>query len=326
MYFVGSEEKIICKFGHKDKENTPVIGFRVLMMWMKSGFNLTIASMLIIKWFQMGFWKKNVNAELANWKYNMNKPMSSICWWLPLGNLRYTVKSQNTEPVGIVFGKKDAAKFEPTYRYSSQIFNWKPNKVKYPWKIYKQIPVRFLIWEWKTLRQRYLLVGIVDSIGFEDRNYINVNAHELAHQWFGNLITAERKTSLVTRRFCNLLCVVGGTWYLWWWLLYSKLYQSAQQIKYALKDRFDSRLEHQSQFVEFYQKGLGRFCVAWCNRGFSLKKAVRSYLKSMPSKRDDRKLLRWSKKSLRLWLGQIPQRGLSHQSLTIIQLMFYWIK
>ncbi len=32
---------------------------------------------------------------------------------------------------------------------------------------------------------------VVDSIGFNDRNYINVNAHELAHQWFGNLITAE---------------------------------------------------------------------------------------------------------------------------------------
>jgi hypothetical protein len=32
MYFVGSEEKIICKFGRKDKENTPVVGFRVLMM------------------------------------------------------------------------------------------------------------------------------------------------------------------------------------------------------------------------------------------------------------------------------------------------------
>jgi aminopeptidase N len=25
---------------------------------------------------------------------------------------------------------------------------------------------------------------VVDSTGFEDRNY-NVNAHELAHQWFG---------------------------------------------------------------------------------------------------------------------------------------------
>jgi hypothetical protein len=43
----------------------------------------------------------------------------------------------------------------------------------------------------------------------------------------------------------------------------------------------------------------------------------------MLSKRDDRKL-RWSKKSLRLWLGQIPQSGLSHQSLTIIAVV--WIK
>jgi aminopeptidase N len=31
---------------------------------------------------------------------------------------------------------------------------------------------------------------VVDSTGFEDRNYTNVNAHELAHQWFGDLVTA----------------------------------------------------------------------------------------------------------------------------------------
>jgi aminopeptidase N len=30
---------------------------------------------------------------------------------------------------------------------------------------------------------------VVDSTGFEDRNYTNVNAHELAHQWFGDLVT-----------------------------------------------------------------------------------------------------------------------------------------
>jgi aminopeptidase N len=32
---------------------------------------------------------------------------------------------------------------------------------------------------------------VVDSTGFEDRNYTNVNAHELAHQWFGDLVTAQ---------------------------------------------------------------------------------------------------------------------------------------
>jgi aminopeptidase N len=39
--------------------------------------------------------------------------------------------------------------------------------------------------EWKTLATLFASRYIVDSIGFEDRNYIN--AHELAHQWFGNL-------------------------------------------------------------------------------------------------------------------------------------------
>jgi aminopeptidase N len=35
---------------------------------------------------------------------------------------------------------------------------------------------------------------VVDSTGFEDRNYTNVNAHELAHQWFGDLVTARENT------------------------------------------------------------------------------------------------------------------------------------
>ena len=34
----------------------------------------------------------------------------------------------------------------------------------------------------------------VDSFSFNDRNYVGVNAHELAHQWFGNLVTATQST------------------------------------------------------------------------------------------------------------------------------------
>jgi aminopeptidase N len=42
--------------------------------------NLTIAFDANYQVVSNGVLKeKNVNAELANWKYNMNKPMSSIC-------------------------------------------------------------------------------------------------------------------------------------------------------------------------------------------------------------------------------------------------------
>jgi aminopeptidase N len=55
-----------------------------------------------------------------------------------------------------------------------------------PLKVYKQIPFVTLVcrngkYFGNCISSRY----VVDSTGFEDRNYTNVNAHELAHQWFG---------------------------------------------------------------------------------------------------------------------------------------------
>jgi hypothetical protein len=39
--------------------------------------------------------------------------------------------------------------------------------------------------EWKTHRQRCSIRYVVDSTGFEDRSYTNVNAHELAISGLG---------------------------------------------------------------------------------------------------------------------------------------------
>jgi aminopeptidase N len=52
-------------------------------------------------------------------------------------------------------------------------------------KVYKQIPVRdFLYAGMENVCNLIFSRYVVDTTGFEDRNYTNVNAHELAHQWF----------------------------------------------------------------------------------------------------------------------------------------------
>jgi aminopeptidase N len=62
--------------------------------------------------------------------------MSSYLLMVAIG--KFEIHSQESKygtPLELYLEKKDAAKFEPTYRYSSQIFNFgSRNRVKYPWK------------------------------------------------------------------------------------------------------------------------------------------------------------------------------------------------
>jgi hypothetical protein len=49
----------------------------------------------------------------------------------------------------------------------------------------------FVCWYGEYIATIFSRRYVVDSIGFQDRAYTNVDAHELAHQWFGDLITAK---------------------------------------------------------------------------------------------------------------------------------------
>ena len=63
--------------------------------------------------------------------------------------------------------------------------------VPYPWESYSQIPVQDYIYGAmeNTTATVFGDFYFVDSRSFLDRNYLKVNVHELAHQWFGDFIT-----------------------------------------------------------------------------------------------------------------------------------------
>ena len=85
-------------------------------------------------------------------------------------------------------------KLDPTYRFSQEMFDFFEQEigVNYPWPKYSQIPVQEFMYGAmeNTTATVFGDFFYTDSRGYLDRKYVGVNAHELAHQWFGDMVTA----------------------------------------------------------------------------------------------------------------------------------------
>jgi len=193
--------------------------------------------------------------------------------------------SKSGIPIQLFIQPKDTAKFEPTYRYSKEIFDFleKEIGVKYPWKIYKQIPVEDFLYAGMENTSCTLFAQdyVVDEIGFTDRNYVNVNAHELAHQWFGDLVTAKSgKHHWLQEGFATYYALLAERQVFGDDYFYHQLYRSSLQLRNASKIDTIPVMNEKASSLSFYQKGA--WALHYIRETIGVKnfqKALKNYVK-----------------------------------------------
>ncbi len=204
----------------------------------------------------------SVSEGKKQWVYSMQNPMSSYLAAIVAGKFsKYSETSSSGIPLEYYLPKDEKDKMEPTFRYTKQMFDFleKEIGVPYPWQVNKQVAVRDFLHAGmeNTTLTVFSKAFIVDSIGFNDRNYVNVNAHELAHHWFGNLITAESSEHHWLQEgfatYYALLAereIFGDDYYYW------KLYQSAEQLtELSNEGKGEPLIKRGASSLTYYQKG-----------------------------------------------------------------------
>lgn len=229
-------------------------------------------------------WSRGVNDITRN--YQMQKPMSSYLVMLAFGKFgMQEAKSKSGTTLEFYIDKNDYSKFEPTYRYSKQIFDYLEQEIgiKYPWKIYRQVPVRDFLYAGmeNTTSTIFAQDFVVDSIGFNDKNYINVNAHELAHQWFGDLVTAQSgKHHWLQEGFATYYALLAEKEIFGDDYFYNELYDYALQLRNATKTDSIAVVHEKASSLSFYKKGAWALHTLREDIGAkNFQKAVKRYLK-----------------------------------------------
>lgn len=234
-----------------------------------------------------GFLKDRLNFNGREiWKYQMQKPMSSYLLALVIGDFRNKViASKSGIPLQFFIQPKDTAKFEATYRHSKKIFDFLEQEIgfKYPWQVYKQIPVEDFLYAGmeNTSCTIFAQDFVVDDIGFNDRNYVNVNAHELAHQWFGDVVTATSgKHHWLQEGFATYYALLAEREVFGDDYFYHQLYRTSLQLRNAAKIDTIPVMNEKASSLSFYQKGAWALHTIREAIGPKLfQKAVKSYLK-----------------------------------------------
>ncbi|MDE0598098.1 MAG: M1 family metallopeptidase [Dokdonia donghaensis] len=195
-------------------------------------------------------------------EFDMEKPIASYLVALVVGN--YDVKTATAAsgvPLEYCYYPEDSLQVEATYRYSKEVFDFLERKigVPFPFKVYKQVPVKDFLYAGMENASCTIFSDdfMVDAIGFTDRNYVNVNAHELAHQWFGDLVTETKSEHhWLQEGFATYYALLAEREIFGDDYFYFKLFETAEQLR-ALSDQGKGQklVASGGSSLTYYQKG-----------------------------------------------------------------------
>jgi aminopeptidase N len=222
------------------------------------------------------------NKETKTWDYKMQKPMSTYLVALAVGD--YKVKTDTSAtgvPLEFYYYKGQESRVAATYQHSKEIFDFLEGEigVAYPWQNYKQVPVKDFLYAGMENTGMTIFNDefFTDELGVNDRSYVNVNAHELAHQWFGDLVTeTESKHHWLQEGFASYYALLAEK------NLYGNSYFQIQLYEYAesLNEQSASGnstalLDAKANSLTFYQHG------AWALHALEDKIGVLSFRESV---------------------------------------------
>ena len=229
---------------------------------------------------------QNSDNQYRNWYYDMQQPMSSYLVAVAMG--KYDKKIEYSEsgiPLEMYYYPQDSLRFEPTYRYTKVMFDFLEREidVPFPWQNYKQIPVHDFLYAGmeNTGTTIFADTFVIDSTSFIDNNYVNINAHELAHQWFGDLVTeVSGEHHWLHEGFATYYALMAerylfGNNYFYW-----KLFESARELNHQdINGQSTALLDPNSNSLTFYQKGAWTLYMLREKVGdYAFRTAVKNYL------------------------------------------------
>jgi len=223
---------------------------------------------------------------LKTWSFDMLNPMSSYLLAFAIGEYdKKELISASGIPIENYYYPEDSLKAEPTYRYTKEIFDFLEDKigVPYPWQNYKQLPVKDFLYAGmeNTSATIFSDAFVIDSVAFVDKSYVNVNAHELAHQWFGNLVTEkDGNHHWLHEGFATYYAYLAekeifGDEHFYW-----KLYDSAMQLhELSKKGNGEALTNPKATSLTFYEKGAWALVMLRNLIGeVSFKQGIKNYL------------------------------------------------